>query len=476
MFIKRFGRFKLLLLAGDLLAFLTGVLFSFWLLPIIFPSYRITQGLILKILLFALAIFLTIISFRFNNLYKHKIIFDIEKHIILLFKHLIWTFIIILIFYFLFKPGKTIVGDRALIISFLSTSYFLIFIFRFNFRLYYLKFKESSFLKRKIIAIGAGELGTLFIKEINSPKFSMFEFKGFLDDDFQVNKVNHACGKFLGTSTEIVKITKEYKIDEIFITINNIDHDKLLSLIKKCRATKCNINVLSSHFGIIEKKIDQGEFKNLDYVTIHTPIISNYFGFIKRLFDILLSILLILILSPFLIIISIIIGLTSRGPILYTPYSIGKDGTPFRFLKFRSMHHNSPTDSHKKLVEEFINGKIVGAKLRHDPRVTKIGKFLRKYSLDELPQLFNVLKGEMSIVGPRPSTEYEFNMMEDWHKKRFEVLPGMTGLWQVAGRSEVSYIDMIMMDIYYVENGSFWLDLYILFKTFFVVIKAKGGH
>jgi len=140
------------------------------------------------------------------------------------------------------------------------------------------------------------------------------------------------------------------------------------------------------------------------------------------------------------------------------------------------MYHNSPNESHKKLVEDFIKGKIIGAKLRKDPRVTKIGRFIRKYSLDELPQLFNVVKGEMSIVGPRPSTEYEYNMMEDWHKKRFEVLPGMTGLWQVAGRSEVSYIDMIMMDIYYVENGSFWLDLYILFKTVFVVIKAKGGH
>jgi len=475
MFIKRFGRFKLLLLAGDVFAFATGVMLSIWLFPIIFPSYKINQDLTSKILIFILAIVLTIISFRYNNLYKHKIFFDTERHIIILFKHLLWTFIIILIFYFLFKPGDSIVGDRILIISFLTTSYLLIFIVRIYYKGFYLNHKGTSFLKRRIIAIGAGEMGDIFLKEINSTKFSMFEFKGFLDDGFKPGNGN-CPGNILGTTDDLVQITIDHKIDEIFITINNISHDTLLRLIKKCRATKCNINILSSHFGIIEKKIDQGEFKNLDYVTIHTPIINRYFGFLKRIFDILLSIILLFTLSPLIILISIMIVLTSRGPVLYTPYSIGKNGKPFRFLKFRSMYHNSPNESHKKLVEDFIKGKIIGAKLRKDPRVTKIGRFIRKYSLDELPQLFNVVKGEMSIVGPRPSTEYEYNMMEDWHKKRFEVLPGMTGLWQVAGRSEVSYIDMIMMDIYYVENGSFWLDLYILFKTVFVVIKAKGGH
>ena len=304
----------------------------------------------------------------------------------------------------------------------------------------------------------------------------MFEFVGFLDDKPPNEEDEELKGLILGSTHELLNITKAHEIDEVFITINNITQDNLLELIKRTRASGCNVNILSTHFSIIEKKMDQGEFQNLDYVTIHTPLISNYFGFFKRIIDIIAALALILFLSPLLILCAILIKLNSRGPVFYTPYSIGKNGQPFKFFKFRSMFQNVAQDSHIKLVEEFMNGKVVGAKLRSDPRVTSIGRFLRKYSLDELPQLFNVLIGDMSLVGPRPSTKYEFEMMEEWHKKRFDVLPGMTGLWQVAGRSEVSYLDMVMMDIYYVENGSLWLDLYILFKTIFVVIKAKGGH
>jgi undecaprenyl-phosphate galactose phosphotransferase len=139
------------------------------------------------------------------------------------------------------------------------------------------------------------------------------------------------------------------------------------------------------------------------------------------------------------------------------------------------MYHNVSNVTHKKLVEEFMNGTVIGAKLRDDPRVTSIGKFIRKHSIDEFAQLINVIKGEMSLVGPRPSTLYEYEQMEDWHKQRFDAMPGMTGLWQVAGRAEVSYTDMIMLDLYYVENRSFWFDIMMLIKTISVVVKGKGG-
>jgi undecaprenyl-phosphate galactose phosphotransferase len=192
--------------------------------------------------------------------------------------------------------------------------------------------------------------------------------------------------------------------------------------------------------------------------------------------DLVLTVILLVVLSPMLLLIALLIKLTSRGPVLYSPTSIGRHGKPFTFYKFRSMHANVSHDTHKKLVADFIRGKVVGAKLRKDPRVTKIGRFLRKYSLDEFPQLFNVLKGDMSLVGPRPSTQYEYDMMEAWHRRRFEVLPGITGLWQVSGRAEVSHNDMVMMDLYYIENCSLWSDIVILFKTVAVVLKGKGGH
>jgi len=476
MFLRRFGKFKLILLAGDILSFLIGGVISLILFPIIKSSLNFSFNFFEKSGIFALAGGLTIISFRYNNLYKHKIVFNGQKQFILILKNLLWTFIVILVLYFLFKPNNTIYGERLLIISYLVLSYTLILFFRVNFRGFYSTHFGNNFLKRKIIAIGAGELGMIFHKEIKNEKFSMFEFVGFLDDKPKSESNLNNSSMIIGSTNDVVQITKLHKIDEIFITINNISQDNLLQLIKKARACDCNINVLSNHFGIIEKKIDQCEFKNLEYVTIHTQVISSYFKILKRTVDVAFSSLLILFFSPLLLFCALLIKFDSAGPIFYTPNAIGKDGRPFRFFKFRSMKHNVTQDPHKKLVEEFMNGNIIGAKLRSDCRVTKVGKVLRKYSLDELPQLFNVVIGNMSLVGPRPSTIYEFEKMEEWHKKRFEILPGMTGLWQVAGRSEVSFIDMIMMDIYYVENGSFWLDLYILFKTVFVVIKAKGGH
>ena len=473
--LRRYGSFKLLLLFGDLLSFLTGGVLSLLLLFLIIRDFSFKIEYIDKLIILGVAVLITIISFRYNNLYKYKVYFDTQKLVILLLKHFFWTFVIILVLDFLIKTKGALSRERTFILSFLFLSYLFLFTYRFILKKFYPSLVKFSFLKRRILAIGAGKVGNIFYKEIQNNKLPMFEFVGFLDEKYNKTERQQRL-PVLGPVDALTETIKDLKIDEIFITINDIKHEVLLKLINKCRLTGCNVNILSTHFGIIEKKMDQSEFNNLEYVTIHTTVMSNYFGCIKRIFDLFFAILLILVLSPFFLIIAIIIKSTSSGPVFYAPYSIGKDGRMFKFYKFRSMINNSSEESHKKLVEKFMNGNIVGAKLREDPRVTPFGNFLRRYSLDEFAQLINVIKGNMSLVGPRPSTAYEYEMMEEWHKKRFHVYPGMTGLWQVAGRSEVSYLDMIMMDIYYVENGSLWLDLFILFKTIFVVIKAKGGH
>ena len=476
MFVKRYGKFKLLLVTGDIISLIVGGILSFIINFYLKTSVAISFEIITKIAIFVVAGVFTIISFRFNNLYKYKTFFNPQKQFILITQNLFWTFIVILALNFILKPQNSIYGERLSILTFILFTYLFVLFFRFNFRNFFSTLLDNNFLKRKIIAIGAGELGNIFYNEIKNGNFNMFEFIGFIDDKSPRNTNDELKNLIIGSTEELINLSKINKIDEIFITINNISQDNLLQLIKKARACDCNINVLSNHFGIIEKKIDQCEFKNLEYVTIHAQAISSYFKILKRIVDIIFSSLLILCFSPLLLFCALLIKIDSAGPVFYAPNAIGKDGRPFKFFKFRSMKHNVTHDPHKKLVEDFMNGNIIGAKLRSDCRVTKVGKVLRKYSLDELPQLFNVLLGDMSLVGPRPSTIYEFEKMEEWHKKRFEILPGMTGLWQVAGRSEVSFIDMIMMDIYYVENGSFWLDLYILVKTVFVVIKAKGGH
>ncbi len=196
----------------------------------------------------------------------------------------------------------------------------------------------------------------------------------------------------------------------------------------------------------------------------------------KRWMDISVSLLLLFLLAPLFFIIALLIKLDSRGPVFYKQKRIGKDGKPFTFLKFRSMHWNADQSLHKKFVEDFMQGKTKEYKLKRDPRVTRVGYFLRRTSLDELPQLINVLKGEMSLVGPRPPIEYEVEMYDERAKKRLSVKPGITGEWQCSGRSQVPFEKMIEMDLKYVESWSLSRDIVLLMKTFFVVLSRKGAY
>ncbi len=209
---------------------------------------------------------------------------------------------------------------------------------------------------------------------------------------------------------------------------------------------------------------------------------------IKRIIDIIGSIAGILLFSPFFILIPIGIKLTSRGPVLFRQERIGQYEKKFMFLKFRSMHANANDDVHREYVHNLISKKITGEsggngdgkkvyKLTQDNRVTTIGHILRKTSMDELPQFFNVLKGEMSLVGPRPPIPYELEKYDSWHRRRLlEVKPGITGLWQVTGRSSTTFDEMVRLDLQYATSMSLWQDFKILFKTPWAVVAGKGAY
>jgi len=172
------------------------------------------------------------------------------------------------------------------------------------------------------------------------------------------------------------------------------------------------------------------------------------------------------------------IKIDSKGPVIFKQKRLGKDGKPFMFYKFRSMYTDVDDKIHREYLKNLIkNGKAAENggkegvyKIVDDPRITRVGRFIRKTSLDELPQLFNVLKGDMSLVGPRPGLPYEFEEYEEWHKERIKVLPGITGLWQVSGRNALTFEDMIVLDLYYIENMSPWFDLQIMLKTIPVLV------
>ncbi len=208
---------------------------------------------------------------------------------------------------------------------------------------------------------------------------------------------------------------------------------------------------------------------------------TNYPPELKRAIDMVGSLAALIALSPLFAIIAALIKLTSQGPVFFRQKRIGQFGEEFTFLKFRSMYINNDPAIHQEYIRNLINKKVDDSdgtfKIKNDPRVTPIGRFIRKTSLDELPQFINVLKGDMSLVGPRPPIPYELESYSLWHRRRIaEARPGITGEWQVYGRSRTTFDEMVRMDLHYIRNQSLWLDLKILFKTPFVVLSGDGAY
>jgi len=207
---------------------------------------------------------------------------------------------------------------------------------------------------------------------------------------------------------------------------------------------------------------------------------------IKRGVDIVFSLLVLIIGFPFFLAIALLIKITSKGPVFFAQKRIGENGEEFTLYKFRTMRVGADDSIHREFTRNFILGKMDKSgldaekgsvyKITNDPRVTGIGSFLRRTSLDELPQFINILKGEMTIVGPRPPLPYEYEYYDDWHKLRLKVKPGLTGLWQVSGRSSVPFNEMVMLDLYYIENWSLLLDLRIMLQTIPVMFRGSGGY
>jgi lipopolysaccharide/colanic/teichoic acid biosynthesis glycosyltransferase len=206
---------------------------------------------------------------------------------------------------------------------------------------------------------------------------------------------------------------------------------------------------------------------------LRPPVFDGFDYLAKRSFDFVGALLLIALVGPLLIAIALAVFITSRGPVLYRSVRPGIGGEPFGCFKFRTMR--SDADQLQADLESYNEASGALFKIRRDPRMTRVGRFLRRYSLDELPQLFNVVQGRMSLVGPRPLPQRDFDQLEEWHKKRYLVLPGMTGLWQVSGRAELDFDDLVRLDFLYLERWSIGLDLTILLKTIPAVLSRRGA-
>jgi undecaprenyl-phosphate galactose phosphotransferase len=287
----------------------------------------------------------------------------------------------------------------------------------------------------------------------------------------------------LGSLKRLSDIVEQNKIEELIVTDENVDKVALISLLDYCTNKGLTVWFPQKLMPIIGMKLNIDNFCDIQMIRLCSQKNTWFFNKIKHGFDALIALPLFVLLSPLFLLISVAIKLNSKGPVFYRAEAVGKNGKNFIMYKFRSMQVSNRSDIHKEYVTKLIKGEISNENSKHqplkitnDPRVTLVGKLLRKLSLDELPQLINVLKGEMSLVGPRPCLPYEYEIYKNWHKKRSSVRPGITGLWQVAGRSTVVFEDMILLDLYYIYDRSLSLDFSILYETIFAVLGKRGAH
>ena len=262
-------------------------------------------------------------------------------------------------------------------------------------------------------------------------------------------------------------------IDEVLITDADFPEEEAVDLVERCHRQGVRVRVAPSTMEILMERVEYVPGQALPLFELKPPVFEGVDFALKRTFDLVGATLLVLVLSPVMLLAALAIRLTSRGPVFYRSRRPGIGGRSFACLKFRTMVTGAEQLQDRLEEHNEMGGALF--KMRSDPRVTKDGRFLRRWSLDELPQLFNVLRGEMSLVGPRPLPERDYQRLEDWHRKRYLVLPGMTGLWQVSGRSELDFDELVRLDFLYLERWSVFLDLTIMLKTIPAVVRTRGA-
>ncbi len=278
----------------------------------------------------------------------------------------------------------------------------------------------------------------------------------------------------LGQIDELPRVLDEHGVQEIIIADPDFPDDLCLELVDQCHRRGVHVRIAPSTMEILVQRAEFVPGATVPLFELRPPVFEGFDYLIKRSFDFVGSLALIVLLSPVLLVLSVAVFISSRGPILYRSVRPGIGGEPFRCFKFRTMRNDA--DQMQADLESVNEASGALFKIRHDPRMTRIGRFLRRYSIDELPQLFNVVLGQMSLVGPRPLPERDYERLEDWHKKRYLVLPGITGLWQVSGRSDLDFDDLVRLDFLYLERWSVGLDLSILLKTVPAVFARRGAY
>ena len=332
-----------------------------------------------------------------------------------------------------------------------------------------LEIMRAAGIRRRVVLVGAGESLVRLRASLESARSGLtYEFVGVVAPEAVPGF------ELLGSRAELPLVLDQVRPDELILTEADFPERTVLEVVEQAHRQGIKVRLAPD---TTELLVQRGEYvpgQGAPLFELRPPVLTGGDWAVKRGFDLLVSALVVMIGLPLWALVAVAIKLDSRGPVFFVDRRIGVGEREFPMLKFRTMVAGAAELQPELEDENEAEGALF--KIREDPRVTRVGTFLRRFSLDEIPQVLNVVKGKMSLVGPRPLPLRDYELLEDWHRRRYGVLPGMTGLWQISGRSGLSFDDLVRLDFTYIENWSLWLDISIIVKTIPAVITRRGAY
>jgi exopolysaccharide biosynthesis polyprenyl glycosylphosphotransferase len=325
-------------------------------------------------------------------------------------------------------------------------------------------------VRRHAVLVGEGDNVARLLRTLGSGRSGIaYEFLGAVS-----SSADGVPLPVLGDLGALPAILDEQRVDELIVTDLDVDERQLLELVEQAHRRGVKVRVAPTTTHLLTHRAEYVPGQGVPLFELRPPAFAGVDWVVKRSFDLVVAGAVAVIGLPLWLLIAVAIRLDSPGAVLYRDRRVGLNEQEFSMLKFRTMRADASGRQDELEALNEASGALF--KLRDDPRVTRVGRLLRRFSIDEIPQVLNVLRGEMSLVGPRPLPLRDYRRLEPWHRKRYLVLPGMTGLWQVSGRSALSFDDLVRLDFYYLENWSIWMDITVLAKTIPAVLRARGAY
>jgi exopolysaccharide biosynthesis polyprenyl glycosylphosphotransferase len=450
------------------------VLASLWMAALFRPALNrldwitpIPAQVVIPVSLYALFPLLWILIYSALSIYDgRKFLRAMDEFAILSLAMLIASISAAGILYFSYRELS-----RALFVVFVLLVYLSCLVWRILARIYFRAQKKSPGLARRVLVVGTGPLGQKVKDQLRETEQPDLVFVGYVDD-FSMTSLGDA--KLLGNAAEIRDVLRQYEITDVVIALPYSAYHQMGEIVQKMDDFPVQVWVALGFFDLALYKTSIEDFAGIPMLDLRASAIDDYQRMMKRAFDVFFGTIALLFAMPLMVLVTLMIFLEDGAPVLFRQRRVGENGRLFEMLKFRTMIKNAE-QFQSQVEKRDAEGNLIH-KSKDDPRVTKIGKFLRRFSLDELPQFINIVRGDMSLVGPRPEMPYLVEKYQPWQRKRFAVPPGLTGWWQVSGRSDKPMHLHTEDDLYYIQNYSIWLDIQILMRTVWVVLVGRGAY